>query len=209
MFKKVLFLAALSGALIGTGAITTSASAAIVGASNPTEIFDISSLDAAHQALVLDALDEFDYDWSQMAPALKKKTGKTHIPIRIVNIAARWNACGLSWPNGVLEIDDQVLDPIWFQQVVQHEVGHMVDFFHLRPARLHGKIAKIYGAPWKVMGHNFNNGFIQVFSTIPAEDASYPMTEAQLLQLRTLLGGNSQLPDKDDPIEVITTARDA
>ncbi len=198
MFKRVLFLAALSGAIISSGAFTSGALAASPTASDATKIFDLSGLDDTHRDLVLDALDEFDYDWTQMKPALKAKTGRTRIPIKVVNIAAKWNACGLAWPNGVIQIDDQVTDPIWFQQVVMHEVGHMVDFFHLRPAKLHGRIAKVYGASWGTMGHNFNNGFIQVFSTYPADDPSYPLTATDLLTLRTLLGGTNALPAKTE-----------
>lgn len=199
MFRKALLLAALSGAIIGSGALTaTSASASTLNSTidKAAKIFNISNMDEAHQDLFIEALEGFDYDWSQMKPALKAQTGKTQIKVEVIDIAAKWGACGLSWPNGILQIDDQVVDPTWFKQVVQHEVGHMVDFFHLRPAKLHGKIAKIYGASWGVMGHNFNNGFIEVFSTTGAADSSYPLTAGELETLRVLLGGNADLPTK-------------
>ena len=197
MLKKVLFLAAVSGAIISAGAFTAPASAAIA-TTDATKIFDLSGLDEAHRALVIDALDEFDYDWSLMKPALKAKTGKTHIPIRIVDIPGKWNAVGLSWQNGVIQIDDQATDPVWFQFVVSHEVGHMVDYFHLQPAKLRGKVAKIYGAPWKEMWHNFNDGFMQVFSTYTAEDATYLLSDTDELALRVLLGGSNTLPTKTE-----------
>ena len=106
------------------------------------------------------------------------------------------NAVGLSWPGGTVVIDDQVHDHVWFQQIVMHEVGHMVDFFHLSPADLHDEVAEIYGTPWAVMGHNFNNGFIQAFSSYVAYDASYPLTDPSWLELRMLLGGSSEIPEK-------------
>jgi hypothetical protein len=224
MFKKVLFIAALSGAILTTGALTTAAQAHTLTTtvstatqartltatsttpeaqkpadstiSQATKLFDLSGLDKTHRDLVIEALEGFDYDWSQMKAGLKAKTGKTQIPINVVNIPSKWNACGLSWPNGVVEIDDQVIDPVWFKQVVQHEVGHMVDFFHLGPAKLHGKIAKVYGDSWAVMNHNFNTGFIQVMSNTSAFDPAYPLTEAQQQELRRLLGGTQILPFK-------------
>ena len=176
MFKKIVLLAVLSGVISVSGAITTGAQAA-APSSDPTTIFNLSRLNDTYRALAIDALDGFDYDWTQMKAALKAKTGRNRIPIKIVDIDARWNACGLSWPHGVIHVDDQVIAPVWFQQVVQHEVGHMVDFFHLRPENLHDQIAEIYDAPWSVMNHNFNTGFIQVFSDTLAVDATYPMTD--------------------------------
>src|SRR5688572_3787582 len=178
MLKKVLFIAALNGAILTTGALTTTAQAHTLATIAPVEavpaaapaaakapgIFDLSSLDDTQRGLVIDALSASDYDWTQMKAALKAKTGKTRIPIKVVDIAARWNACGLAWPNGLIQIDDQVIDPTWFQQVVLHEVGHMIDFFHLTPAKLHGKIAKVYGAPWTEIGHDFVNVTLQLFS---------------------------------------------
>ena len=205
MFKKALFLAALSGAIISTGALTTAAQAHTLNTTVSTtteaapveapaavapKIFNLSSLDDTQRDLVTAALAAFDYNWAQMKPALKAKTGKTSIPIKVVDIAAKWNACGLSWPNGLIEIDDQVTDATWFQQVVVHEIGHMIDFFHLTPAKLHGKIAKIYGAPWSEIGHDFVNVVLEVASSNVDGAQATALTEAKELELRALLGGN-------------------
>ena len=181
MFKKVLFIAALSGAIISSGALTTAHAA--TPSNDPTTIFNLSSLDETQEALVLEALAGLDYDWSQMKAALKKKTGKTHIPIKVVDIAAKWNACGLAWPNGLIQIDDQVIDPTWFKGVVLHEIGHMIDYFHLGPEKLRGKIAKVYGAPWSQIGHDFVNVALLLFS----DDEIGTLTETQKLALRSLL----------------------
>jgi hypothetical protein len=197
MFKRIVFNAVIFGVAISIGWAIPPATAATKKDSSTQKpgIFDLSSLDDAHRNLVKDALGAFDYDWSRLRPALRSTTGKMQIPIRIRDISS-WNAVGLSWPGGTIVIDDQVRDDLWFQQIVMHEVGHMVDFFHLSPAGLHDEVAEIYGAPWGVMGHNFNNGFIQVFSTYEAFDASYPMTQSSLVELRELLGGSDKIPEK-------------
>ena len=79
---------------------------------------------------------------------------------------------------------------------MKHELGHIVDFFHLAPKGLRTKVARIYGVPWSVMGHNFNNGFVEVFSTTPGFDPTYPLADAELMELRALLGGSGEMPTK-------------
>ena len=195
MFKKILFLAALSGAIIGSGALTTGALAATTPAASPST-FNLSSLDDAHRDLVLDALDEFDYDWALMKPALKKKTGKTRISVTIIDIDAKWGALGLAWQDGRIHIDDSVTDPAFFQEVVLHEIAHMVDYFHLQPAKLRGQVAEIYGAPWSEIWHDFNKGFVQVFSSYTAEDTTHLSAVEDELALRALLGGLGSIPQK-------------
>ena len=194
MFKKILFLAALSGAIIGSGAITTGAHAATTTPTAPS-IFDLSALDDTHRDLVADAINDFDYDWAQLAPALLKKTGKTQITIKVKDLSA-WNAAGLAWPSGRIHIGSHVTEERFFQQVLKHELGHIVDFFHLGPHGLRTKVARIYGAPWSVMGHNFNNGFVEVFSTTSGFDPTYPLGDDKLMELRDLLGGSDELPIK-------------
>ena len=158
-------------------------------------IFDLSSLDDTHRDLAIDAIDDFDYDWAQLAPALLKKTGKIQITIKIKD-TSKWNAAGLSWPNGRIQIGSHVFEELWFQQILKHELGHVVDFFHLAPQGLRTKIARIYDAPWSVMGHNFNNGFVEVFSTTSGFDPSYPMSDDELMEIHTLLGGSGEMPTK-------------
>ena len=197
MLKRLLFNAAVFGVAITIGWMIPPALATTSERSptNPARIFDLSSLDDAHRALVKDVLAGFDYDWSQLRPELRATTGRTQIPIRVRDISS-WNAVGLTWPGGTIVIDDQVLDDQWFQAIVMHEIGHVVDFFHLVPAGLHEEVSAIYGDPWGVMGHNFNNGFIQVFSVHRGFDPSYPMTSGELLELRALLGGVGAIPTK-------------
>ena len=196
MLKRIVFNAVVFGIAISIGwAIPPAMATTSDTTRDPARIFDLSGLDDAHRDLVKESLSGFDYDWTQLRSALRTKTGKSRIPIRVRDISS-WNAVGLSWPGGSIVIDDQVLDDVWFQNIVMHEIGHMVDFFHLAPAKLHDEVSAIYGAPWEVMGHNFNNGFIQVFSSFGGFDASYPMTHSSLLELRALLGGAGEMPIK-------------
>jgi hypothetical protein len=194
MFKRVLFMLFSVVCSISVGFLST-ASASTTAPKIVDGIFDISALDDEHQALIEEALACDDFDWSKLKTVLKKKTGRSAIKIRVRDIS-NWGAVGLSWQTGLLEIDDQVLDPHWFQQVFMHEVGHMVDFYYLMPNRLHGPIAKIYGAPWKTMGHDFNGGFTNAFSCVDAGDANGYLDATKIQTLRTLLGGVGAVPVK-------------
>ena len=194
MFNPKLFNAGVIAASVLIGlSVPSAARASTTEKLHP--IFDVSKLDAQHQELVAETLGDFDYDWNQLRPGLRE-IGKKRITIEIKDITTKWQAVGLSWPGGKLQIDDVVTDDSWFQGILRHEVGHMVDFFHLGPKQLHDEVSDIYGAPWSEMGHNFNNGFVEVFSSIPATDSSYPMTAAELQELRLLLGGTPKLPIK-------------
>lgn len=194
MFVRRLLVALGSVAMIS--AIAAPASAA---PSAPTKIvdgiFDITSLDAEHQALVEEVLACDDFNWSMLKETLKKKTGRTAIKVRVSDIS-KWGAVGLSWRTGLLEIDDQVLDPRWFQQVFMHEIGHMVDFYYLMPNKLHGKVSKIYGAPWSTMGHDFNGGFTNAFSCVDGGDGNGRLDDTKVLEIRALLGGDALVPAK-------------
>ena len=196
MYKRLFFVAALVCSSISTGSVARAAEEPLK--SSFLKVFDLSALDEVHRELVIDALDEFDYDWTQLKPALNRNPRRTHIKIRIVDIAPRWNAVGLSWPNGVMDIDDQVTDDAWFQDVVIHELGHMVDYFHLRPAKLRGKVADLYGAPWTEIWHDFNDGFIQAFSTYGSEHHLFDdeLSADDESALRSLLGGEGAVPVK-------------
>ena len=194
MFNPKLFNAGVVAASVLIGLAVPSVARASTPEKKLHPVFDVSKLDTHHQELVAETLSEFDYDWDQLRPGLRA-IGRKRITIEIKDIT-KWRAVGLSWPGGKLQIDDVVTDDTWFQDILRHEVGHMVDFFHLAPKRLHDEVSALYGAPWDVMGHNFNNGFVEVFSSTPASDPAYPMTTTELQELRLLLGGTQELPVK-------------
>jgi hypothetical protein len=182
-----------------TGLISSFAPAAFA-APAPTKkivdgIFDISALDADHQLLVEEALACDDFDWSKLKKTLKHQTGRSVIKVEIKDLS-KWGAVGASWSTGVLQLEKTVTDPHWFQQIFMHEVGHMVDFFYLMPNKLHGTVAKIYGAPWKTMGHDFNGGFTSAFSCLDGGDGNGRLDDTKVQAIRTLLGGAGLVPAK-------------
>ena len=195
MFFRRLFVVLGSLGLIATLAGPAAAAPTSPAPKIVEGIFDISRLDEAHQLLVEEALACDDFDWSKLKKSLKAKTGRTAIKVTVRDIS-KWGAVGLSWETGLLDIDDQVLDPHWFQQVFMHEVGHMVDFYYLQPRRLHDEVSRIYGAPWKTMGHDFNGGFTNAFSCFDAGDANGYLDDTKVLAIRTLLGGHAFVPAK-------------
>lgn len=197
MFKRLFFVVLMVLTSISTGFLATAAQASTNPAAEKTVrgVFDISSLDADHQLLVEEALACDDFDYSMLRRSLKKKTGRTAIKLEVKDIS-KWGAVGVAWQTGLLQIDDDVKDPRWFQQVVMHEIGHMVDFYYLMPNKLHGPIAKLYGAPWSTMGHDFNGGFTGAFSCFDAGDANGYLDEAGFQALRALMGGEGLIPAK-------------
>ena len=194
MFKKALFIAALSGAIISSGALTATAEAQPEIRSS-SSMFNLSALDPTQKELAQAVITEFDFDWTLLRPALRQDTGNRTIRVRVREIE-RWKALGLTWPSGLIEMDDDVTDPYWFQRVFRHELGHAVDFFLLGPTGARGKVAKLYGESWKEMWHDFNDGFTQAASTFPVEDAGHHLTEEALLELRNLLGLSGPVPLK-------------
>jgi len=195
MVKKFLFVLLTIVSSISVGFLSSAASASTQPTKIVDGIFDISALDEAHQLLVEEVLACDDFDWSKLKSTLKRKTGRTAIKVRVADIS-KWGAVGLSWSTGLLEIDDQVLDPHWFQQVFMHEVGHMVDFYYLMPNKLHGPVSKIYGASWKTMGHDFNGGFTSAFSCVDGGDGNGYLDDTKVQAIRTLLGGAGLVPAK-------------
>ena len=190
---KILFVAALSGAILSTGALSSSATAATQSA--PAPFFNLSTLDQSQRALVQEVLDEFDFNWTSLRHQLRLNTGRRSIPVRVQDVSD-WHALALSWPSGLIQMDDDVVDPELFKDVFRHELGHIVDFYLLEPEHLHREVARIYGAPWKVMWHDFNDGFIQVASSHSVGDATYALSDEDLLELRVLLGLKGPLPTK-------------
>lgn len=192
----MLFNAALVTS-ITLGALVPSAQAATAAApKDPTRIFDLSALDEAQRGLAQDVLDEFDFDWMQLRPALRWESGRRTIRVHIQD-TSDWHALGLTWRSrGAIELDDGLVDPVWFQRVFRHELGHLVDFYFLTPKRLHDEVAALYGAPWKDMWHDFNDGFIQAASTFVAGSPAYPLSAQDLLEVRSLLGLDGTLPTK-------------
>ena len=195
MFFRRLFVVLGSLGIIASLAGPAAAATTPSAPKSVEGIFDISRLDEAHQLLVEEALACDDFDWSKLKKTLKAKTGRQSIRVAVRDIS-KWGAVGLSWQQGILEIDDQVLDPRWFQQVFMHEVGHMVDFYYLQPRKLHDEVSKIYGAPWSTMGHDFNGGFTNAFSCFNAGDANGYLDDSKVDAIRTLLGGTGAAPAK-------------
>lgn len=160
-------------------------------------VFDLRFLPAGERDVTRSALDCHDFDWTLMLPAMKLDSPRKRIPISVTD-ASEWGAVGLAWPApvGKIEIDDDVLDETWFRDVVLHEVGHMVDFYLLDPQGLRDEVADIYGAPWDEVGHSFSAAFTQAFSCFEAVDSAYPWDDAQVAELRALLGGVGPVPEK-------------
>ena len=196
MFKRLFFAVLMVVTSISTGFLATAAQASTTPAPKVVRgIFDISRLDADDQLLVEEALACDDFDYAQMKPALKKFTGRSTIRVEVKDIG-KYNAVGASWMSGALQIDDDVLDAHWFQQIFMHEVGHHVNYYFLGPQKLRGKIAKLYGAPWSTMGHDFNGGFTSAFSCFDAGDVNGYLDETEVQTLRTLMGGEGLVPVK-------------
>ena len=220
MFKKggvsVLVLMLLGSCLAGTASAagrevaggpgspfsrgSTSAPAAS-SISSVQKVFDLRGLPADKRDIVRQTLQSHDFDWNLLLPALRSGDHRKRIPITVTD-ASEWDAVGLAWPApvGKVEVDDDVLDPLWFRDVVLHEVGHMVDFFYLEPYGLRGNVAEIYGVPWDDMGHSFNAAFTQAFSTTVAVDGLYPLSDSQILELRSVLGASGAAPAKSDSL---------
>ena len=182
------------------GIIATLAAPAAAATTSPTPkiiegIFDISRLTVDQQLLVEEALACDDFDWARLKPSLKKKTGRSAIVVENKDLS-KWGAVGASWSTGVLQMEKTITDPHWYQQIFMHEIGHMVDFYYLMPRKLHDEVSEIYGAPWSVMGHDFNGGFTNAFSCFDAGDANGYLDEIKILQIRTLLGGVASPPAK-------------
>lgn len=162
-----------------------------------SRVFDLRGLSADKRDIAKETLLAHDFDWGLLLPALKSGDRRKRIPISVTD-ASEWGAVGLAWPApvGKIEVDDDILDPHWFRDVVLHEVGHMVDFYYLEPNGLRDDVAEIYGKPWDEVGHSFNAAFTQAFSTYAAVDSAYPLGEQQILELRELLGFSGVPPLK-------------
>lgn len=184
----------------GVGSLRSGTTAGRPGGSPANDVdrvFDLRFLRAGERDVARFALGCHDFDWTLLRPAMTIDDPRKRIPISVTD-ASEWGAVGLAWPApvGKIEIDDDVLDEIWFRDVVLHEVGHMVDFYFLDPQGLRDEVAEIYGAPWDEVGHSFNAAFTQAFSCFQAVDSAYPLDEAQIAELRALLGGIGPVPEK-------------
>lgn len=190
MFIRSLALSLVALFSLGVGTWTSPAAAA----PSSSSFFDLSLLDEDQQQIAASVIDEFDFEWSRMRRALRRETGRAQIRVRVRNLE-RWKALGLTWHSGLIELDDGLSDPVLFKRVFRHEIGHVVDFYLLAPNGLRRDVAALYGAPWKEIWHDFNDGFIQATSTFPLASGD-SLTEEQVLQLRKLLGLDATLPQK-------------
>ena len=185
----------------GLSPMGAAATPAQSSAADVQQVFDLRGLPANQRDITKQALVSHDFDWTLLLPALKAGNHRKRIPITVTD-ASEWGAVGLAWPApvGKVEVDDDILDPAWFRDVVLHEVGHMVDFYYLEPNGLRDQVAEIYGAPWDEMGHSFNAAFTQAFSAYAAEDSAYPLDDDQILELRDLMGFSGESPSKTGEI---------
>jgi hypothetical protein len=179
--------------------LTVGATTASAASSGSMQMFDLSALDGPQAEMVTQVIAGFDFDWKQLRPALRPATGRTKVKIRVRD-TSKWRALGLTWPDhGLIELDDDLTDPEMFRHVLRHELGHIVDFYFLRPAGLRKKVAAVYGAPWKTMWHDFNDGFVQVASTQGVGRSAETLTDEQATRLRSLLLIPGPLPVKSAP----------
>ena len=179
----------------------SAASIAVTSVASPataiSRVFDLRGLSADKRDIAKETLLAHDFDWNLLLPALKSSDKRKRIPISVTD-ASEWGAVGLAWPApvGKIEVDDDILDPQWFRDIVLHEVGHMVDFYYLEPNGLRDDVAELYGKPWDEVGHSFNAAFTQAFSTYAAVDSAYPLGAQQILELRELMGFSGPPPLK-------------
>lgn len=178
-------------------AATGTASPVAGPTSSLKRVFDLRSLRGGGRDVANAALACHDFDWSLLRPALNTDNPRKRITVSVTD-ASEWGAVGLAWPApvGKIEVDDDVLDAVWFRDVVLHEVGHLVDFYYLEPEGLRDEIAEILGAPWDESGHSFNAAFTQAFSCYSAVDSVRPLDEAQILALRAVMGSPGPIPTK-------------
>jgi hypothetical protein len=181
----------------GERSSTAASSPAVATNAAIQKVFDLRGLSADKRDIAKHALASHDFDWTLLLPALRANDHRKRIPITVTD-ASEWGAVGLAWPApvGKVEVDDDVLDPLWFRDVVLHEVGHMVDFYYLEPYGLRDDVAEIYGAPWDEMGHSFNNAFTQAFSSYTVVDSTFPLGDTQIDELRALMGFEGSAPAK-------------
>ena len=198
---RAFLLSAVAASLI------SSASPALAGGTSPSgapaapaastaslqKIFDVRGLTPGQRDVVLQVLRSHDFDWSQMV--LPAEVARRRIPFSVKDISS-WEAAGLAWPGSGarIEIDDEITSSWAFRSVALHEVGHMVDFFFLEPKGLQGEVAAIYGKPWSEVAHSFEAAFTTAFTPFKIVDPTYPLNDAQIQQLRELLGGKGPAP---------------
>ncbi len=129
-------------------------------------------------------------------PALSRLNAR-RVVVEVADISMH-DAGGLAWPPpvGKIQIDDDIRDPGAFQQVLAHELGHMVDFLLLEPAGLRDRVAQIFAADWDAVSHRFNDAFTAAFTHVAVIDDDHPVTHEQTVAIRMLLGGSGEPPKK-------------
>lgn len=158
-------------------------------------VFDLRSLSAPQRAVVQQVLVSFDFDWRLLSLSDLGDRRK-RILVEVADISS-WSAVGLAWPGpiGKIQIDDQVHDLGWFQDVFIHEVAHIVDFFYLKPTGLRDDIEALYGIQdWTDLSHSFISAFVRAFSSIDAQQDRLPTSLDT--DLRLLMGGKGEPPPK-------------
>lgn len=193
--------AAPGSAAPAPGAIPNHEAAERLGPRLVDRVFDLRALSAPQRDVVHQVLSSFDFDWRQLSLA-DLGDRRRRIVVEVADISA-WSAAGLAWPApiGKIQIDDQVFDLEWFQQVFIHELTHIVDFFYLVPNDLHDDVADLYGVgQWSELGHPFIPAFVRAFSSFdPTEDVLPSSLDADL---RSLMGGRGEPPAKSVSLSV-------
>lgn len=144
--------------------------------------FRTGALDADGQLWVRAIIDDifghgFDFRWC--VPQMRREAGTEHVPIEFRDLSCMgrdaedncigWAAC--TWPDdtGIWMGDDKQGVELDFKRVLQHELGHVVDFFYLNARRRAAILAayrEVYPeARWHDVAHPFCTGFQHAFCT--------------------------------------------
>lgn len=146
----------------------------MVGAGPVSAGVNLYCLDDPQKQIAQDVLREHSFDWSQLA---------TRVKVQVAEIGA-YQAIGLTWPDGRIQIDDDYLDR--FDEIFRHELGHVVDFFYLTPYK-RAKIEGWVGHEWREISEDWPDLFTAAFTTEQVEATHFEITPELIRKTRRLV----------------------